>query len=559
VLECRAVSPSTASSARPWALGALVFATIYWIVVLVVLRAGTPDVLDDTWEYAVVARHLLHGHGFVTSVIHPPLWGLHDAALRVPVLVHGPLIPALLAPAIALFGPAAADQVAWLAAAFAVLAAWLAYRLGARLAAPPVGAAAAGLFTLSPLTLEAVNHDLALLIGAALLLAALELVTRPRPAPFAAGLALGLAYLVRPEMLVAAPVVAAFEWRRLAPFAAGFLACALPWWGHHALAVGSPWFNLSNYLLLGYWGAHPDMTVLRDFRLTPAAWPQALFEARGTLLPKWIEFFPHAMKRALMVPTDATGWLALTGLAAAGARRTTRGFALRVLLLTCIPVAVMTTTTYSTRYLVPFLPLWALGAALGACTLAQVLPPWGRRPRAWIGLLVLMALPSVGPALREAPRAGREHRERLARDRAGLDALAGRERGLLFSDTPDHAAWITGRPTVWVTRREYDRLPACAGSGAGMNPGAGAGAGKEAGAGAAASAMPGAKPGAGAGAAASAMPGASPGAGAGAMKGAGARVDSGATPGASPGAGPTDAAGVPLPCRAEGQETWFHS
>ena len=146
-----------------------------------------------------------------------------------------------------------------------------------------------------------------------------------------------------------------------------------------------------------------------------------------------------------------------------------------------------------------------------------------------------MALPSVGPALREAPRAGREHRERLARDRAGLDALAGRERGLLFSDTPDHAAWITGRPTVWVTRREYDRLPACAGSGAGMNPGAGAGA------------------------AVSAMPGASPGAGAGAMKGAGARVDSGATPGASPGAGPTDAAGVPLPCRAEGQETWFHS
>jgi hypothetical protein len=33
---------------------------------------------------------------------------------------------------------------------------------------------------------------------------------------------------------------------------------------------------------------------------------------------------------------------------------------------------------------------------------------------------------------------------------------------LMFSDTPDFVAWTTGRPTVWVTREEYERLPAAA-------------------------------------------------------------------------------------------------
>ncbi|MBI5709370.1 MAG: hypothetical protein HZC42_03575, partial [Candidatus Eisenbacteria bacterium] len=46
---------------------------------------------------------------------------------------------------------------------------------------------------------------------------------------------------------------------------------------------------------------------------------------------------------------------------------------------------------------------------------------------------------------------------RLAGERAALRARAGG--GLLFSDTPDFAAWTTGRPTVWLTRAEHDRLP----------------------------------------------------------------------------------------------------
>ena len=162
-----------------------------------------PDPLDDTWEYGVAARHLLSGDGFRTSVIHPPLWGLRDAALTVPVLVHGPLLPLLFAPALALLGAGALDQVAWLAALFALLTALLLCRLGTRHFGPAVGAAAALLFTLAPLTLRAVHHDVSVVAGAFLLLLAFDLLARERPRHTAAALVLGLGMLVRPEMALA--------------------------------------------------------------------------------------------------------------------------------------------------------------------------------------------------------------------------------------------------------------------------------------------------------------------------------------------------------------------
>ena len=46
-------------SARPWLVGALTLAAAFWLLDLAALRAGVPDPLDDTWEYAVAARHLI--------------------------------------------------------------------------------------------------------------------------------------------------------------------------------------------------------------------------------------------------------------------------------------------------------------------------------------------------------------------------------------------------------------------------------------------------------------------------------------------------------------------
>ncbi len=452
---------------RPWLQGTLLVVALFWLADLALLRAGTPDPLDDTWEYGVAARHLLAGAGGTTSVIHPPLWSLRDPVRgTVPVLVHGPLLPLVVAPVLAACGPAVLDQMAWLAALAALLAALATFRLGARLVSPPVGAAAALLWTLSPLTLRAVHHDVALTVGAALLMLALDLLARERPRGFAAGLALGAGVLVRPEFLAALvlvlPLARRGAWRIVLPVT---LAVWAPWGWHTWRATGSPFFNLSSYLIIGYWGARPGLSVLRDFTLPPALWPHALREALPGLPAKWLDTLPHALKRALLAPTGATGWLAVVGLGAALATPHVRRLGAVALALAAVPVAIMVLTLYDDRYLVPFLPLWALAAAWGAATLTGLAPAWARRPRAWMGALLLMVLPSIAPEMRAAATEARALRVTLPRLRAELepfrvaDPARGERMAPLFTDRPDFAAWTTGRATVWLTPAEYERLP----------------------------------------------------------------------------------------------------
>jgi hypothetical protein len=440
----------------------LALASAFWAFDLAGLRAGVPDPLDDTWEYGVVARSLIAGHGFRTQVIHPPLWSLRDSAGTVPLLIHGPLLPLALAPRIRIFGPLALDWVPVLAAELALLAAFFTYRIAARHFGAPAGAAAALLWIAAPLTLRAVHHDIALCAGAALLMLALDLVLQTRRMSTLAGLALGLGYLARPELLLAAPVVAALCGRAWWRVTIGFVAFATPWWLHNAAATGAPLFNLSSYLAIGYWDGRPGLTVLRDFALPPAEWPRAVAAALPSLPAKWLDFFPHAVKRALLAPTAATGWLALAGLAAALRAPETRRPALALAWLGAIPVAVMTVTLYDSRYLTPFLPLWTIAATLGARTLAAALPAWGQQPRVWLAALAVLALPEVVPAVRAGEREARMLERRLVFERASLATFTlgvATRRELLFSDEPDFAAWTAERPVVWVTREEFERLP----------------------------------------------------------------------------------------------------
>ena len=449
--------PRTSSRLRqmsPWLVATLAAIALYWFSDLVVLRAGVPDPLDDTWEYGVAARQLLAGHGFRTGVIHPPLWMLRDTANTVPVLIHGPLAPLIVAPLLRVLGDRVIDHFAWVSAAFALLAAVALYHMAARRFGPDVGAGAALLFTLAPGTLRAVNHDPSLLLGAALLVLALNLASGGTGSAARAGIALGLAALARPEMLSALPAVLllARGRGRLAALLA-CVACLAPWWVHNLRACGAPWFNLSSYLLIGYWGARPGLSVIRDFDMTPARWPSTLAGSLPIVLEKARDFFPHALKRALLTPTGATGWLAAIGALMAPRRR-----ALVALLLAAIPIGIMTLAVYDDRYLTPFLPLWSLAAALGGRKLASFLPAWGRGPRTWITLLILMALPTSLPTLRDAAREARTFEVRLAFERAALAARPAPRSNLMFSDTPDFVAFTTGRPTVWLTRAEYARL-----------------------------------------------------------------------------------------------------
>jgi len=530
-LHARSAGTSLAS---PWLIAVLLIAAAWWTLDLAVLRGGVAHPSDDHWEDLVIARHLASGGGFRTHVIYPPLWGLRDPrTLTIPVLVHGPLLPLLSVPVLAVFGPNALDSFAPVAALCALLALIPIFRTGARHFGAPIGAAAAGLFTLSPLTLAAVHHSSSVVLGAALIAWTVDLVARERPRQLAAGLVAGISYLARPETLMALPLLAGMagfaaarasgaRWpaRGASPqmtglvaaatLAGAFAVIALPWWIHHARVVGSPLFSLSSYTLIGFWGARPDVTVMQDFALTPDRWPAVMRAEWPGMTAKWIAFFPHAVKNALFTPSGATGWLVPIGLIAAlvgfarprsgpAAPRTAREadpaparrFAAGAALLALIPVASMTLTAHQRLYLMPFAPLFAIGAALGASVLVRAMPAWAQRPRAWNGMLVLLVLPSALPALTSAADEARVLERRLATEREAIERafvataadssfapLAGTiKRGsiahphaplprLVFSDTPDFVAWVTGVPAVWVMRDGFERLyPAAGGPG----------------------------------------------------------------------------------------------
>lgn len=455
-----------ASRHSPWLAVPLILAALYWIVDLSVLRSGIPAPLDDTWEDGLIARLLWQGHWLRSLMLYPPLWGLRDPdTLTIPVLVHGPLLPLLFAVPVRLLGAGVLDQAGWIAASFAWLTAWRLHRLATRFYGEAVAAAAALLFTLSPVVLEAVHHSLSVITGALLLTATLDLLARDRPRMVWAGVCAGLAYLVRPETLLAVPVLAALahpvgpgDRRR---FLVVFLLCGSWWWWHHVQAVGQPLFNLSSYTLLGYWRDRPEASVLRDFSLTPERWPAVLRAALPDLWHKWIEFFPHAAKKALELPSGSTGWLALVGLLWALRNPHTRRLGMCALILGAIPMASMTLTAYQRLYLIPFAPLWALAAAVGARTTFERLPHWAHRPRAWLGALALLALPAAILALRSEHQQARLLERWLALDRRLLASRVerpGDAQRPMFSDTPDFVAWTTGRPTLWVTREEFRRL-----------------------------------------------------------------------------------------------------
>ncbi|HVP15316.1 MAG TPA: hypothetical protein VMS88_07215 [Terriglobales bacterium] len=472
------------SHARLGLAAVLAVAALFWLLDLAALRAGVPDPYDDVWEYGLTARALLQGHGFHTPMIHPPLWGLRDAALRVPVLVHGPLTPLLLAPLLALRGPAGLEQTAWLAALAAWLAAGILFRLGTRLAGPAVGAAAALAFTFAPLTVDAVNHDVSYALGALFLVLTFDRLARERPSPAGAAVALGLGALVRPEMpLTLAGFALLAGGGGTALLALGVALFSAAWWWHNAVATGSLFFNLSNYMVVGYTDRWPGLTSLRDFALTPARWPHVLLESAPRIPAKALAALPHVLKQAAFAPGPLVGWLAVVGAVVGIARPKTRWPALAALVCALVPLAVMSLTTYAPRYLMPFLPLWTLAVALGAEHLGGRFRVTKSAP-AWIALLLLLLLPSTAARLWSETRDARALEPWLARERAQLapltttgarlprltglgltlpaDTLRETEPRLMFSDTPDFVAWTTGRPTVWVTRGEYEKLPASA-------------------------------------------------------------------------------------------------
>ena len=443
---------------RIWLLGAL---ALYWVFVLGVLRCGVPDPADDTWEYGLAARQLLAGHGWRTTMIHPPLWSFHAPDGTIPLLIHGPLLPAVFAAVFRLLGERAIAWTAWGAAVSAWLAAWLTERVCRRFFGAAAAATAAIALTLSPHMLNAVTHDVAMCAGAMLLALIMDLTMRERPNAVVVGAAVGLALLVRPEFLplaIALPflVPALRSWWS---YAAPALACVVPWAGHQYLATGIIGFNLSTALFLSYTKTWPGLAVLQDFALTPARLRSELWNARAELVSKWLFTAPRALRHVLQAPSAWTSWLAFAGAFRLLRDRPWRLAAGLVVAGMVIPFVFMTLTERNPRLLIPFLPLFAIALAAGVAWIVE---------RRWLGisgvtamaLVTLLALASTIPACLKEWREAHALEPWLAAERAALEerGAVGEGQPLMFSDRPDFVSWITRRPVIGVSREQYLHL-----------------------------------------------------------------------------------------------------
>ena len=451
----------------------MLFAAAFWILDLAVLRGGTPHPLDDLWEYALAARHLLEDGRWRTSMIYPPLWPLRDGAtMTVPLLVHGPLLPVVLAALLAVAPASAVDGFAWFGAGCATLALVPLHRLAARAFGPAIASAAALIFTLAPLTILSVHHSASVVAGALCLLIALDLTESARPRPLLAGAAAAATWLLRPELLVVVPILAwriarrrdgegaGTRSRRAAGLLLAFAAGAAPWWWHCAEAAGSPFFNLSAYAAIGYWGDHPGHSVMQDFSLPPPLWPGAVAAALPHLWAKWLAFLPRALKHALFAPGGSVGALMLPGVWAALAAQGSRRAAAASAAIALAPVVTMTVFFHQRLYVMPVLGIYAIAVALGARAVASRLGGVAQAPRVWVGGLVLLALPATIGALHTGALEAARARDLLAAERSALAAAALPERARrpLLTDRAGFTSWTTGRPSIWISRNGFEAL-----------------------------------------------------------------------------------------------------
>ncbi len=343
---------------------------------------------SDSSGYANAARAIASGR-LVTPIAPPefPRFPPADGALFIPLgfveVSGGTAMAPFYPPGFPLHIAGAALLAGWELAPFvvspiaALLCLWLTYRVARALELTrSLALAAAALLAASPVfffqAIQPLSDVPATLWSLAALLAAIRSRRRPAMAA-AAGLAFGIAVLVRPGALILAPALLVEMWpdrRRLLLFALGGLPCAGAQIAYDIAAYGGPF--RSGYSLIGH-----GRTL---------AWRH--FPERARLYPLWLS--------QMLTPLPIIGYLA--ALADRSRPRRTR------LLLACWFGAffvffcfyVVAGSWVDTRFLLPGLPALLLGFVLSldrlqkAVALGGVVPARLAAPAA--ALLVLLPL-----------------------------------------------------------------------------------------------------------------------------------------------------------------------
>jgi hypothetical protein len=436
-------------------------------------QRGIPFALrsGDAYEYAEMARRLVAGEGFTTGVIYPVElgFGVHDAH---PTVMRPPLWPLMIAPVFAATGPSEPAAHGLLVCLYLAIVA-LATALAQSRAGPLAGLVTGLALALSPHLRVLAQDGLSETAFAFFVLLAFALFEWRRSA-WLVGLACGLAYLVRYNGLVLAPMLGlALMWRahrgsgRLLsrwagwrpiilaglPVGLAFVLVAAPWWLRNYMVAGNPIYSPLNLNLY-----FSSLTLAPHSSLLYALEPDP--SAPGTMAP--------LAKLARQLPSLLIAWpflsanlVACVGVLLACVRRDLASWAwLGVALATTGIVAVALPMG---RYFVPFLPpLVALGTSalwrhaglfrLPGLALVLIIAPFPFFPKEPMDLAFARgALVAERARLAAEPGSTEAEARALARLAACLS-----DRPLVVSERAAWLNWKTGALAIYTPTREED-------------------------------------------------------------------------------------------------------
>jgi 4-amino-4-deoxy-L-arabinose transferase-like glycosyltransferase len=440
-------------------------------------QLGSPDVeiTHDGAHYLQIARSLSRGEGFATYT-H---WALNlpKGPLPSPDTYRAPLYPAMIAVASFLTHdlPSAGKWVVVFSGAFipplVLLIAVARLRLPLRW-----GVLAAAVAITNHHIVIAGSRALTEAPFTAAVLASLYFLTAPNPAPFRAGLATGVAWLLRYQGVIMIPcALAAYAlgrphpsaWlRRSAAFLAAMLLTISPWLVRNQHVTGSPVYTELKYHVVSTYD--PDRSFYQYFHgLTPPNEPLSYMVER---LDRTVLLFGYRLWRiAEVFGRENAGNPLLFGFAIAGivflvrrdtprsgderrgipstTRRTLQVFGI----YTALNLVVVSLTFAKHRHLTSCDPLVAMLTAaglLGALTWAASKPG---RPRALrTALIALMALGISTEVARSYRKVSRTEPRGLEHALAAREVLDGRvaEGEAIMADSPYYFALVFDRPAV---------------------------------------------------------------------------------------------------------------
>ena len=273
-------------------LGLIALLIVPPIIALVVLATKFDGLTEPVaLDHAQVARHLVAGDGFATSVLRPLSLALNPKAALHPDLQNAPAHPALLA-AVYLLSGASERPAAILGIGLWLVSVWLTFLVVMNWwGRVDLGVIAAALYGMNVAMLTTAVGGLPYPLATICVLIAFWALFPKNTGPeieagmlssqrlMVAGLACGVAALTDYLLLCVAVVMAVSllftqtaRWAAVRRFTIALSLVIGPWWCRDLLQHGGPWFGLFGYNALTNTSGFPGETIWRTTEI-PASLP----------------------------------------------------------------------------------------------------------------------------------------------------------------------------------------------------------------------------------------------------------------------------------------------